>query len=116
MERSDEGETGLPAGVTRRHEGDERTAYIVHDCGLDQTLLELVKLRAMGEGDQRLHLLDACQESPFYSDRERAALTWCEAVIVCRMKSMSWRGRSSARRSITSTIVASRAFVRLERG
>ena len=71
----------------------------VHDCGLDLTLLELVKLRAsqingcghcidmhvkelraMGEGDQRLHLLDAWQESPFYSDRERAALTWCEAV------------------------------------
>jgi AhpD family alkylhydroperoxidase len=71
----------------------------VHDCGLDQTLLELVKLRAsqingcghcigrhvkelraMGEGEQRLHLLDAWEESPFYSDRERAALTWCEAV------------------------------------
>jgi hypothetical protein len=40
----------------------------------------LKELRAMGEGDQRLHLLDAWQESPFYSDRERAALTWCEAV------------------------------------
>ena len=53
----------------------------VHGCGLDPTLLELVKLRAsqingcghcidmhvkelraMGEGDQRLHLLDAWQE------------------------------------------------------
>ena len=34
----------------------------------------------MGEGEQRLHLLDAWEESPFYSDRERAALTWCEAV------------------------------------
>ena len=35
----------------------------------------------MGEGDQRLHLLGAWQEeSPFYSDRERAALSWCEAV------------------------------------
>ena len=71
----------------------------VHDCGLDLTLLELVKLRAsqingcghcidmhvkelraMGEGEQRLHLLNAWEESPFYSDRERAALTWCEAV------------------------------------
>jgi AhpD family alkylhydroperoxidase len=71
----------------------------LHGCGLDRTLLELVKLRAsqingcahcidmhvkelraMGEGEQRLHLLDAWEESPFYSDRERAALTWCEAV------------------------------------
>jgi hypothetical protein len=34
----------------------------------------------MGEGDQRLHLLDAWQESPFYGDRERAGLSWCEAV------------------------------------
>jgi alkylhydroperoxidase family enzyme len=34
----------------------------------------------MGEGEQRLYLLDAWEESPFYSDRERAALTWCEAV------------------------------------
>jgi alkylhydroperoxidase family enzyme len=31
-------------------------------------------------GEQRLHLLNAWEESPFYSDRERAALTWCEAV------------------------------------
>jgi AhpD family alkylhydroperoxidase len=71
----------------------------LHGCGLDRTLLELVKLRAsqingcghcidmhvkelraMGEGEQRLHLLDAWEESPFYSDRERAALTWCEAM------------------------------------
>jgi AhpD family alkylhydroperoxidase len=36
--------------------------------------------RAMGEGEQRLHLLDVWNESPFYSDRERAALNWCEAV------------------------------------
>src|SRR5438067_1391335 len=71
----------------------------IRDCGLDQALLELVKLRAsqingcahcidmhfkelraMGEAEQRLYLLDAWEESPIYSDRERAALTWCEAV------------------------------------
>ncbi|HEY7087456.1 MAG TPA: carboxymuconolactone decarboxylase family protein [Tepidisphaeraceae bacterium] len=71
----------------------------IHDCGLDQTLLELVKLRAsqingcahcidmhvkelraIGEDEQRLYLLNAWKESPFYSDRERAALAWCEAV------------------------------------
>lgn len=36
--------------------------------------------RAAGETEQRLYLLDAWQESPFYSDRERAALEWTEAL------------------------------------
>ena len=73
----------------------------VHDCGLDHTLLELVKLRASqlngcahcidmhtkelraaGESEQRLYLLNAWRESPFYSDAERAALAWTEAVTL----------------------------------
>lgn len=37
-------------------------------------------LRAHGESEQRLYLLDAWREAPFYSDRERAALAWAEAV------------------------------------
>ena len=37
-------------------------------------------LRARGETEQRLYLLDAWREAPFYSDRERAALAWTEAV------------------------------------
>ena len=71
----------------------------VRDCGLDHTLLELVKLRASqlngcawcmdmhtkelraaGESEQRLYLLSAWRESPFYSERERAALAWTEAL------------------------------------
>jgi AhpD family alkylhydroperoxidase len=71
----------------------------VRECGLEHTLLELVKLRASqingcahcidmhtkalraaGESEQRLYLLDAWRESPFYSDRERAALAWTEAL------------------------------------
>src|SRR5437868_7734172 len=70
-------------------------------CGLERSLLELVKLRASqingcahcidmhakelradGESEQRLYLLDAWRESPFYSDRERAALAWTEAVTL----------------------------------
>src|SRR3989449_11592010 len=39
-------------------------------------------LRAIGEGEQRLYSLDAWRESPYYSDRERAALTWTEAVTL----------------------------------
>jgi AhpD family alkylhydroperoxidase len=73
----------------------------VRNCGLDHSLLELVKLRASqlngcahcidmhtkelradGESEQRLYLLDAWRESQFYSDRERAALAWTEAVTL----------------------------------
>jgi AhpD family alkylhydroperoxidase len=73
----------------------------VRNCGLDHSLLELVKLRASqlngcahcidmhtkelradGESEQKLYLLSAWRESPFYSDRERAALAWTEAVTL----------------------------------
>jgi AhpD family alkylhydroperoxidase len=37
-------------------------------------------LRVEGESEQRLYLLAAWREAPFYSDRERAALGWAEAV------------------------------------
>jgi alkylhydroperoxidase family enzyme len=40
------------------------------------------ELRAGGESEQRLYLLNAWQESPFYSDRERAALAWTEALTL----------------------------------
>ena len=69
--------------------------------GLEQSLLELVKLRASqingcafcihmhtkdarahGETEERLYLLDAWRESPLYSDRERAALAWTEALTL----------------------------------
>jgi len=71
----------------------------VGKCGLDHKLLELVKLRASmingcawcmdmhtkdlraaGESEQRLYLLGAWRECPFYSERERAALSWTEAL------------------------------------
>src|SRR5690348_9361772 len=71
----------------------------VRQSGLEKPLLELVKMRASqingcaycldmhskdaraaGETEQRLYLLDAWRESPFYSDRERAALAWTEAL------------------------------------
>ena len=37
-------------------------------------------LRAHGETEQRLYMLDAWREAPVYTDRERAALAWAEAV------------------------------------
>jgi AhpD family alkylhydroperoxidase len=71
----------------------------VRACGLEHSLLELIKmrasqingcaycldmhakeLRAAGESEQRIYLLDAWRESPFYTERERAALAWTEAL------------------------------------
>src|SRR5919106_858496 len=71
----------------------------IHGSGLESTLLHLIKIRASqingcaycidmhwkdarvdGETEQRLYGLDAWEESPYYSDRERAALAWTEAV------------------------------------
>lgn len=73
----------------------------VHKSPLEPELLELVKMRASqlngcafcldmhskdararGEDEQRLHVLAAWREAPFYSDRERAALAWCEAITL----------------------------------
>src|SRR5438874_12636822 len=41
-------------------------------------------LRALGESEQRLYGLDAWEESPYYSDRERAALAWTESLTKIR--------------------------------
>ena len=95
----------------------------VRNCGLDHSLLELVKLRASqlngcahcidmhtkelradGESEQRLYLLNAWRESPFYSDRERAALAWTEAVTLvaearCRTTSTTRREAIQRRRT-----------------
>lgn len=38
------------------------------------------ELRAMGESEQRLYGLSAWKETPYYTDRERAALEWAEAI------------------------------------
>ncbi|MCQ8277529.1 carboxymuconolactone decarboxylase family protein [Acetobacteraceae bacterium KSS8] len=73
----------------------------VNGFGLDHALLELVKLRASqingcafcidmhardamqaGETSARLFLLDAWREAPCYTDRERAALAWTEALTL----------------------------------
>ena len=40
--------------------------------------------RAHGESEQRLYALAAWREAPFYSDRERAALDWTEALGECK--------------------------------
>jgi len=46
-------------------------------------------LRAKGETEQRLYTLDAWRETPFFTDRERAALAWAEAVTKLTDNSVS---------------------------
>lgn len=41
-------------------------------------------LRAEGETEQRLYVLDGWREAPFYTDRERAALDWAESLTRLR--------------------------------
>ena len=71
----------------------------VESSGLERSLIELVKIRAsqmngcaycldmhtkdaraMGETEQRIYALSDWRETPFFSERERAALDWTEAV------------------------------------
>jgi AhpD family alkylhydroperoxidase len=70
-------------------------------CGLEEGLLHLIELRAsqingcaycldmhwkdlraIGETEQRMYSLDAWRECPYYTERERAALAWTEAVTL----------------------------------
>ena len=71
----------------------------VNECGLEKSLLHLIKLRASqingcsfcvdmhsrearehGETERRLYLVAAWKESPLFTDRERTAFAWTEAV------------------------------------
>ena len=73
----------------------------IHRCGLETSLIELIKLRASlingcafcvdmhtknaraaGESEQRLYAVAVWHEAPFFSERERAALAWTEAVTL----------------------------------
>jgi len=73
----------------------------VRECGLERGLLELIKLRASqingcaycvdmhtkdarvnGETEQRLYAVVVWREAPFFTERERAALAWAEAVTL----------------------------------
>ena len=73
----------------------------IAECGLDHKLIHLIKMRAsqingcafcidmhskdaraIGETEQRLYELDAWRETPFYTERERAALEWTEALTL----------------------------------
>jgi AhpD family alkylhydroperoxidase len=85
-------------GVYDAMEGLEK---YLEQCGLEKSLMFLIQLRASqingcaycldmhwkdlrasGENEQRLYSLEAWRECPYYTDRERAALAWTEAVTL----------------------------------
>ncbi len=80
---------------------DALDRYLATDSAIEEPLLHLVRLRAsqlngcaycidmhwkdlraIGEGEQKLYGLDAWEESPYYTERERAAIAWTEAVTL----------------------------------
>jgi AhpD family alkylhydroperoxidase len=95
-----------PRVDARRHAQEAQKAMYALEkylaaCGLEHSLIHLMKMRAsqingcaycidmhskdaraLGETEQRLYELDAWRETPFYSDRERAALAWTEAITL----------------------------------
>lgn len=98
---------------------------VVRSSGLESSLLDLVRLRASqingcaycidmhskdlraeGESEQRLYLLDAWREAPFYSDRERAALAWTEAVTLISQEHVPDEVYNEARRHFTDEELA----------
>ena len=93
----------LPKGFL---DGLMKTGYYVRTCGLDRTLQELINHRVSqingcaycldmhhknaihnGETEQRLHGLSAWRETPYYSEKERAALAFAEAVTAAHVPS-----------------------------
>jgi AhpD family alkylhydroperoxidase len=85
--------------TTRAYKGMQELEAYLKESSLEAGLLHLIKLRAsqingcaycldmhwkdlraIGESEQRMYSLDAWRDCPYYTDRERAALAWTEAV------------------------------------
>ena len=87
-----------PAGAAQAMFG---LVQYLENCGLEHQLLHLIEMRASqingcaycldmhskdarlaGETEQRLYALNAWRETPFFTDRERAALEWTESLTL----------------------------------
>lgn len=115
----------------------------VHDSGLDVKIFELVKYRASqingcaycmdmhtkdaraaGETEQRLYLVSAWREVDFYTDREKAALAWAEALTLVSQshdldalyESLQKKFSEKEIMALTMTIVAINGWNRLSVG
>jgi AhpD family alkylhydroperoxidase len=97
MEKRLDYSTAAPGSVQAMYKLQKFT----EDSGLEKSLLELVKTRVSqingcaycidmhtkdargsGESEQRLYALNAWRETPFYTNRERAALGWAEVITL----------------------------------
>jgi AhpD family alkylhydroperoxidase len=98
--------------------------YLAH-CSLEKSLVELVKMRASqmngcaycldmhskdaraaGETEQRLYVMNAWREAPFYSERERAALAWTEALTFVHANHVSDELFAETRKHFSETEIA----------
>ncbi|HWB99074.1 MAG TPA: carboxymuconolactone decarboxylase family protein [Bryobacteraceae bacterium] len=96
MQRRLDAQKAAPAAI---HAMLALESYVAKSSRLEPSLLELVRFRASqingcaycldmhskdarakGESEQRLYALSAWRETPFFTDRERAALDWTEAI------------------------------------
>ena len=101
----------------------------LHRTGLEQNLIHLIKLRAsqingcaycidmhwkdlraIGETEQRLYGLDAWRESPYYTDRERAALAWTEAITLITQGHASDEAYETVRQQFSEKEMADLTF------
>ncbi len=92
----------------------------VRESGLESSLLHLIKMRASqingcaycldmhskdaraaGETEQRLYVLNAWREAPFYTERERAALAWTESLTLISKNDVSDEVYAEARKHFT---------------
>ena len=99
-------------------------------CGLEHGLIHLMKMRAsqingcaycidmhskdaraLGETEQRLYELDAWRETPFYTDRERAALAWTEAVTLVSQSHVPDEVYEEVRRHFSEKEIVDLTFV-----
>jgi len=97
-----------------------KAADYLDKCGLEDSLQELVRIRASqmngcaqcidihtkdaranGESEQRLNLIAAWREAPLYTERERAALEWAEAVTRIDLGRVPDHVYESARKQFT---------------
>jgi len=94
----------------------------VGQCGLEESLVDLIclrasqingcafcidthwkDLRALGQSEETLYMLDAWRESPGYTERERAALAWTEAVTLVSQGHVPDEVYQQARQRFTET-------------
>jgi len=99
--------------------------HFVDHCSLEGSLLELVRIhasqingcaycidmhtkdaRANGETEMRIYALNAWRETPFFTDRERAALEWAETLTLIASNHVSDELFERVRQHFTETELA----------